>query len=70
MEPQQPGRAKRLFSRREAFKRITASDEDSLHSSGPDSADSGDEADFIEGRDPSYDIYVYIHEILFVYELE
>ncbi|XP_049912472.1 uncharacterized protein LOC126397608 isoform X2 [Epinephelus moara] len=56
MEPQQPGRANRLFSWCEAFELITVSEEDSVHSSGPDSADSGDEADFIEGRDPSYDI--------------
>ncbi|XP_049421795.1 UDP-N-acetylglucosamine transferase subunit ALG14 homolog isoform X1 [Epinephelus fuscoguttatus] len=56
MEPQQPGRANRLFSWCEAFELITVSEEDSVHSSDPDSADSGDEADFIEGRDPSYDI--------------
>ncbi|XP_049428872.1 uncharacterized protein LOC125886588 isoform X1 [Epinephelus fuscoguttatus] len=56
MEPQQPGREKRLFSWRKAFKLITASDEDSLHSSGLDSANSGDDADLIQGRDPSYDI--------------
>jgi len=37
---------------------------------GPDSADSGDEADLIQGRDPSYDMYVYIYEILFVFELK
>ncbi|KAL7390909.1 hypothetical protein ABVT39_001165, partial [Epinephelus coioides] len=41
---------------RKAFKLITALDEDLLHSSGPDSADSGDDADLIQGRDPSYDV--------------
>ena len=71
MDRQSPGRAKQRYSWREAFELITASsDEESARSSEPDSADSGDEADFIEGRDPSHDVYVYIHELLFVFKLE
>ncbi|XP_040912821.1 piggyBac transposable element-derived protein 4-like [Toxotes jaculatrix] len=54
-----PRRAERRYTWQEAFELITASDEDgaiSAGSSGPDSADSEDEANFIDGIDPAHDI--------------
>ncbi|MED6243272.1 hypothetical protein ATANTOWER_017637 [Ataeniobius toweri] len=55
---QRSRRAKRYFISLEALELITTPYEggDSVHSSGLDSADSGDEADFIDGIDPSHDI--------------
>ncbi|XP_054866886.1 uncharacterized protein LOC129348993 [Amphiprion ocellaris] len=51
-----PGRAKLFYIWREALQQTTASDEESSHSSGPDSATAADEADLIEGIDHSSDI--------------
>ncbi|XP_030586306.1 piggyBac transposable element-derived protein 4-like [Archocentrus centrarchus] len=66
MVPRKPGPAKR-YSVHEALALITAPDEDgaSVHSSGPDSADSGDEADFLEGLDPCHDIVADVEEEIF-----
>uniref|UniRef100_A0A3Q0R7S0 PiggyBac transposable element-derived protein domain-containing protein n=1 Tax=Amphilophus citrinellus TaxID=61819 RepID=A0A3Q0R7S0_AMPCI len=63
---------KTSWRRHEASDPIPAPDADevSIHSSGPDCADSGNEADFMEGIDLWHDVYVHIHEILFVFELE
>ncbi|XP_017288883.1 piggyBac transposable element-derived protein 4 isoform X2 [Kryptolebias marmoratus] len=57
MAPIKPKRARRNISS-EANELTPAPDEDEFsdHSSGPDSADSGDEADFIQGIDPTQDI--------------
>lgn len=55
MEPEQPESAKQPVSWRELFEQCPVSDEGSFASSDPDSADSADEADFLEERDPSFD---------------
>ncbi|XP_054866429.1 uncharacterized protein LOC129348874 [Amphiprion ocellaris] len=55
-----PGRAKLFYIWREALQQTTASDEESSHSSGLDSATSADEADLIEGIDHSSDIIYYV----------
>lgn len=47
------------FTLREASDLITAPPEDGGHLSDPDSADSVDETDFIEGIDPCQNKYVY-----------
>lgn len=48
----------RRARKRDAADSAPEEDEASARSSGPDSADSGEEADFLEGIDPCHDMYV------------
>ncbi|XP_047225332.1 uncharacterized protein LOC124870586 [Girardinichthys multiradiatus] len=58
MELPKAGRTKLFYTSLKALEHITTPDEDAelVHSSGLDSADSEDEAEFIEGTDPSHDV--------------